>query len=269
MNTLVEKYHTMPESRRTSMWQIMHKLMIRFDKNISVKFMNYGFHHLHDDKKVGILHTDEENRYQIQLYDHLVEKINISNKDVLEVGSGRGGGAAYLNHYYSPKSYIGLEISNKTVDFCNMYYNEPGLSFLKGDASDLPFDKKSFDAVVNIESTGFCDNLSMLYNEVYRVLRDDGYFLYADSIKSNMVETIKHQIRMAGFIIEHKQDITRNVIAALNEDNKRKEELIKAQIPGIMKRTFRQFAGIKGSERYKSFIDGEYKYMSFALKKIS
>ena len=150
-----------------------------------------------------------------------------------------------------------------------MYYNEPGLSFVKGDATNIPFEKDSFDIVINIESTGFCDNLPKLFDEVYRVLRKDGIFLFADIIESNNVETVKHQLRMAGFIIEYKQDITRNVIAALNEDNKRKEELIKEQIPGIMKKTFRQFAGTKDSERYRSFINGDLKYMSFVLKKIS
>lgn len=269
MNTLVEKYQTMPEARKKPMWQILHKLMIRFDKKISVKYMNYGFHHLQEDKKISLLNTDEENRYQIQLYDHVVEKVDLYHKDILEVGSGRGGGASYLNHYYTPKNYTGIDISTSTVEFCNMYYNEPGLSFVKGDATNLPFDDKSFDSVINIESTGFCDNLPKLFNEVYRVLRDDGSFLFADIIESNHIETVKHQLRMAGFTIEYKQDITRNVIAALNEDNKRKEKLIKEQIPGMMKKTFRQFAGTVDSERYKSFIDGKYKYLSFVLKKIS
>ncbi len=268
MNVFVEKYHVFPETTKKPMWQIMHKLMIRFDKNISVKFMNYGFHHLEKDKKISLLKDEEKDRYCIQLYDHVTEKVDLYYKDVLEVGSGRGGGASYLNRYYTPKSYTGLDISHSLINFCNIYYKEPCLSFVKGDGNKLPFDKNSFDIVINIESGRCCGNLPTFFNHVYDVLRKDGVFLFADIIEHNKVETLKHYLRMAGFTIEYKQDITDNIMAALSNDSKRKEALIKEKIPFFMQNSFRQFAGTKDTEKYNSFKDGQLKYMSFVLKKI-
>lgn len=269
MDVFVEKYCEFPTRFRKPMWQIWHKLMIRFDKDISANFMNYGFQHLDEHIKVDLLDKDVKNRYCIQLYDHVIEKANLSDKDVLEVGSGRGGGASYINRYHKPKTYVGLDISTSIIDFCNMYYNEPGLSFVKGDATNLPFEKDSFDAVINVESARCYSKLSKFFNGVYHVLRNDGYFLFADMIEDDEIETMKHQLRTAGFTIEHKQDITQNVVAALNRDTQRRENLINDKIPGFMKKAFKQFAGTKDSERYESFVNGKFKYMSFVLRKIT
>lgn len=252
-------------SKRT----ILNRIMEHSRQNTTSNFMNYGFHHLSENEKINLLYDDEKNRCYIQLYDHVISKFDPHYKDILEVNSGRGGGASYINRYYTPKTFTGLETTSGLVNFCNNYYNEPGLRFVKGKIDNLPFDKESFDAVVNIGSSKFYESLPSFFNEVYRVLKKDSLFLYADIIEKNLIETVKHHLRMAGFTIEYKKDITKNVIAAFDEDYKNNEESFKEYIPDFMKKAFSPFSKTKNTDTTASLIQGKSSYLNFVLKKIS
>ena len=58
---------------------------------------------------------DEQEQYNLQLYHYLVstltQKQNLRGLDILEVGSGRGGGISFIVRYMSPRSAIGIDIS--------------------------------------------------------------------------------------------------------------------------------------------------------------
>ena len=268
MNVLVKKYCELPRVIRRPMWQVWHKLMIRFDKDISVHFMNYGYDDPLQKDLVRLEKSDEPNRYCIQLYDHVVRKAAIAGKDVLEVGSGRGGGASYITRYFKPKSYTGLDISGSIIDFCNQYYNVPGLSFVRGIAEDQPFHDQSFDVVINVESARCYSSLTTFFNEVHRVLRPGGVFLFADMMDPSESGSIRDQLAGSGFQLIQETNITRNVAHALDKDTQRRETLIEQKIPGFLKKSFAQFAGTKGTERYDSFSNGKFVYMSYMLAKI-
>ena len=267
MNILVKKYCELPSTIRKPMWQVWHKLLIRFDKEVSVHFMNYGYDDPCQIDPIPLKKEDEPNRYCIQLYDHVVNKISLKNKDVLEVGSGRGGGASYIARYYKPKSYTGLDISGSIIDFCNRFYTVPGLSFVRGIAENQPFAGQSFDAVVNVESARCYSSLEIFFNEVYRVLREKGKFLFADMMHPHELGTIRKKLNKAGFRIHSEKDITKNVAHGLNKDSGRREKLIQEKIPGFLRKSFAQFAGAKGTDRNESFSNGKFIYFSFILEK--
>jgi len=105
MRTLVEKYFEMPAAVRRPMWRVWHNLIIRFDKNKEAVYMNYDYQSLDEAEKLQLLSEDENNRYCAQLYDFVVSKVDVKDKDILEVGSGRGGGASHITSYRKPKSY--------------------------------------------------------------------------------------------------------------------------------------------------------------------
>ncbi len=267
MSLLIKKYCEMPSTIRKPMWQVWHKLLIRFDKDVAVHFMNYGYDDPSQINPIQLKKVDEPNRYCIQLYDHVVRKATIENKDVLEVGSGRGGGASYIARYFKPKSYIGLDISGSIIDFCNRYYNVPGLSFVRGIAENLPFEDKSFDVIVNVESARCYSSLDTFFNQVSRVLRDKGTFLFADMMSPKELPIIRKKLNKAGFTLLSETDITKNVAHGLNKDSGRREDLIQDKVPGFLKKSFAQFAGAKGTERNNSFSNGKFVYMSFMLVK--
>ena len=61
-------------------------------------FMNYGYAAPAADADTipRLQPADERDRLCIQLYLHAIDHADLRGKDVLEVGSGRGGGASYI-----------------------------------------------------------------------------------------------------------------------------------------------------------------------------
>lgn len=267
MTNFVDNYCEFPAVLRRPMWRIWHNLLNRFVKDSTVNFMNYGYAGLNGDQPIELEKIDESDRYCIQLYDHVVRSVKLEDKTVLEVGSGRGGGAHYIARYYKPKKYTGVDISSGVIKFCNREYKVPGLSFVEGRAEKIPFDAESYDAVVNVESARCYSNLNTFFREVHRILHPDGYFLFADMIEKSEVEDIRNKLHACGFKTLKETEITQNVAKGLDLDTHRRETLINKKIPGILKSLFEKFAGTKGSTRYESFNNGKFQYWSFVLTK--
>ncbi len=267
MINFVDNYCEFPSFFRRPMWRLWHNLVIRFVKDSSVNFMNYGFEGLNGDPVVQLEKKDERDRYCIQLYHHLANSIELKNKRVLEVGSGRGGGAYFIARYHDPLQYTGMDISSGVINFCKSNYTYPGLTFTEGRAEKIPFDNEAYDAVVNVESARCYSSLDAFFSEVYRVLQMDGHFLFADMIDNNEVDSIRNKLNNAGFRIISEKDITKNVAKGLELDSDRRQQLISRKIPGILRNSFESFAGTKGTKRFESFHNGHFCYKSYLLAK--
>ena len=48
--------------------------------------------------------------------DTAAASVSITGLKALEIGSGRGGGAAFVNKYYKPEMMVGLDYSPYAVD---------------------------------------------------------------------------------------------------------------------------------------------------------
>jgi ubiquinone/menaquinone biosynthesis C-methylase UbiE len=267
MANVVDNYCDIPAVFRRPMWRVWHKLLIQFDKDSTVNFMNYGFEKINGEKVPELKKEDEINRFCIQLYDHVVNSIELKDKKVVEIGSGRGGGAHYISKYFKPESYTGVDISTSVIAFCNKYYQVPGLSFVHGRAEKIPIQSASVDVVVNVESARCYSDMNVFFDEVYRILKPDGYFLFADMVGTGEIHGIRQKLDNSGFNLEKEQDITSNVAKDLEMDTRRREALIQNKIPSLMKKSFKRFAGVKGTDRFNSFKNGKYEYWSFVLSK--
>jgi ubiquinone/menaquinone biosynthesis C-methylase UbiE len=267
MANFVDKYCEFPAVLRRPMWRVWHNLLIRFDKDSTVNFMNYGYAGLNGDQPIQLKSEDESDRYCIQLYDHVVHSVELENKRVLEIGSGRGGGANYIARYYKPTKYTGVDISAGVIQFCNRFYKVKGLTFLEGRAEKIPVESATYDAVVNVESARCYSDIKTFFNEVNRVLTIDGHFLFADMIGNAEVDDIRTKLNESGFLIISEKNITKNVAKGLDLDTSRREALIERKIPGPLKKSFASFAGTRGTTRYNSFNNGKFEYWSFVLTK--
>ena len=245
-------------------WKFWYQYLTNLDKKADMIFMNYGYE---SKRKVLLEKVDEGNRYCIQLYDHVIHKVNLKNLDVLEVGCGRGGGSSYIMKYIHPKSMIGLDFSDKAIEFCKKHYIIKGLSFIAGDAESLPFDSNKFNVVINIESSHCYANMTKFLSEVSRVLKKAGYFLFADFRKKEDLGILFEQLNNSGFELLDQQNITKNALKLLDLDNVRKIKLIERKVPMIFRRIFYEFAAIGSSDVYESFKTGKREYFSFILKK--
>ncbi len=251
----------------TRMGHFVYSYASRLDKDAEAIFLNYGY--AEDGLKLDLRKEDNNNRYCIQLYNHIVTSLPVELKglDVLEVGSGRGGGASYIARYFNPGSITGLDLCRKAVKFCTEHYAVNGVSFVCGDALNLPFQNNSLDVVIGVESSHGYPNINRFFSEVIRVLRPGGYFLLSDFRNKNAIGLLREQLCGSGLRILKEEVITPNVIKALDLDSGRREKLIKKLVPKLIHKPSMALAGVKGTAAYKSFVTGKRAYLNFVLQK--
>jgi ubiquinone/menaquinone biosynthesis C-methylase UbiE len=232
------------------------------------RFMNYGYSALDAAEPQLILQADDEpDRYAIQLYHRVAGAIDLKGREVLEIGSGRGGGSSFVKRYHHPSHMTGVDISAKAIQFCREHHRIDELSFLQGDAEALPLGDHAFDAVFNVESSHCYGSMPVFLREVNRVLRPGGHFLFADFRATSELGQLQAQLAGSGMAILEHQDITPQVLAALRQDSARKLAMIKGRVSQPLIGTFRQFAGIEGSDIYAGFQSGTVGYVRYVLQK--
>jgi ubiquinone/menaquinone biosynthesis C-methylase UbiE len=239
----------------------------RLDKQHNMTFMNYGFAGLDGAPPPALFAQDERDRYGIQLYHHLTSGIEMAGRDVLEVGSGRGGGCSYIARYVGPRSVTGLDVAGRAVDYCTSHHATAGLRFVQGDAEALPFAEGSFDVVINVESSHYYASMPRFLSEVRRVLRAGGLLLFTDFRTGRGLDTLRQQVAGSGFEVVREELITANVLLALQLDEERKLELINSKVPWLVRKVFKEFASTRGTATYESFNRRHWEYISFILRK--
>jgi ubiquinone/menaquinone biosynthesis C-methylase UbiE len=237
----------------------------RVDKNAEILFMNFGYSNHNDKLKLD--QKDVPNRYSIQLYHHLVDGIQLENKQILEVGCGRGGGLNFVNRRFKPKSTCGLDMDKTAVKFCTKYYNIGNESFLQGDAQNLPFQDNSFDILMNVESSHRYPNMKAFLSETFRTLRPGGYMLFTDFRYDYEMSEMLDQFKSSGLKLLSQEDITANVVKALENDDERRRKLIQKLAPKFLHGLALNFAGAVGSETYEFFRTRKYVYVKYILQK--
>jgi len=267
----IKLLYRFPLKVRRPFVRMWYEYISGLDRDADVIFMNYGWASLDPEAEPLTLRPeDETNRYCIQLYHRVASAVDLRGLDVLEVGCGRGGGAAYVARYLGPRSMTGLDLAAKAIEFCQRHYAIPGLTFVQGDAEALEFAADTFDVVINIESSHCYAAMSKFLIGVHRVLRPGGYFLFADLRKKEHIKTLRRQFKDSGLTVLKEETINDNVIKALELDNARKEALIKRKVPRVFQPLFCEFAGIEGTfSRNASFRSGDLVYLLSVLRKES
>jgi ubiquinone/menaquinone biosynthesis C-methylase UbiE len=232
------------------------------------KFMNYGYTPQDVSQKLSLKSEDEINRTCIQLYHHVANAVELDGRKVLEVGSGRGGGADYIKRYLRPASMVGVDFSNKAVNLCRQHYSIEGLSFEQSDAERLHFNDRSFDVVVNIESSHCYGSMDDFLSQVKRVLKPGGHFLFTDFRDCEKLDELDKQLDRTAMRRIKQENITPNVINALDADHDRRMAHIQRGIPKVFRQLMREFAGNKGTWIYNGFMDGSIVYQNFVFQKI-
>ena len=231
--------------------------------------MNYGFAPA-DGTSIALRldDHDEPDRLCIQLYELVARPADLNGKEVLEVGSGRGGGASYLARYHQPAQMTGVDFSPQAVKFCGERHSGvANLKFSVGDAEALSFPDASFDAVINVESSHCYGDVCKFFAEAHRVLRPGGWFLFADLRGSKEGSDLEGMLRRQPWQSVEKEEITAGVLKALELDDVRKRTMIERMIPARLRPLFEEFAGLTGSKVYRGLQSGDLIYLRFALRK--
>ena len=248
--------------------QYWYRYVTRTVKDAPIVFLNYGYVHLDRDAKAVELHeADEANRIFIHLYHRVAGAVDLRGRDVLEVSCGHGGGASYITRYLKPRSLLGVDLNTSAIEFCKRYHFHEGLRFSHGDAESLHFDDHSFDAVVNVEASHCYGYMERFLAEVARVLRPGGHFLFADIRRREESDRLHDQLVRSGLEIVEKENITPNILRAMESDSERRLRLIKQLAPQVFHYFFQQFAGTKGTGIYEAFHSGDSLYLRYRLRK--
>jgi ubiquinone/menaquinone biosynthesis C-methylase UbiE len=246
-------------------FRIWYWYISKTDKDADVLFMNYGY--AEHDSMID-LHPDmEKNRYSVQLYHHLGSSVDLKDKSIVEIGSGRGGGLAYINKAFSPATAIGIDLNQEAVKFCNLYHGTDTLEFKHGDAQNLSLQSNSCEVVINVESSHRYPKMELFLAEVKRILKPGGYFLFTDFRFDHEMEDLKKMLHLTDLRLVTEKLITRNVVLALDRDNARRQGLIKKMIPSFLHKVAYNFAGVPGSETHNRFATGKYEYITYIMQK--
>lgn len=146
---------------------------------------------LNNVKREDIAGVDEFHVRGAQVSKELAESIEIKNARLLDVGCGIGGPARMLADEYNCQ-VTGIDLSQEFIRTATNLSKLVGLSastnFICGDATELPFEDKSFDIVWTQHVQMNVENKKKFYSEISRVLSDDGIFLYYDIFKKGHEE---------------------------------------------------------------------------------
>ncbi len=152
--------------------------------------MNHGYALLPGELMAGEIAVDPRQleHLALQLYGLLAVAAahpggTLAGLDVLEVGSGRGGGAVHVARRFGPRRTVALDVSPAATRLARgLHGTAAGVEFASGDAENLPFAAGSFDVVLNVESAHCYGSLPRFLENVRRVLRPGGRLGFADFV---------------------------------------------------------------------------------------
>lgn len=254
---------------RKGLWRTVYNTMHQDMPTEQMIFMNLGYA---GDDEPALPSPIPIDHYPRQMYERVVAHIDLRDKSVLEVGCGRGGGAAHLHTRFGSRSYVGLDLTPAGIERCRARHQVPGLRFIEGDAMKLPFGADSLDAVVNIESSHCYPSRARFFGEVQRVLRPGGWFLFADLIWP-LVDTVTKydlddMLAASGLVVVESEDITSNVVRSRDflAADPSYEKTLGAWLPRGKKWT-KESLFFPGGFHYECFADRRATYWRWVLQK--
>ena len=259
---------------RSALWKLNRSVQKPFYSWVSRRvdddtlFSNWGYE---EDPPMDLPldAEDEPNRYPIGLYHATAtQRGDLTGKRVLEVGCGHGGGASYLVRTLRPASYVGLDLNASGIEFCRRRHQLPGLEFVAGNAEDLPFASQSFDALINVESSGCYPHFDRFLSEVERVLRPEGTFLYTDARLSYQCDRWEADLgSVPGMRIVSGREINIEVLRGMELNSARWATVMDSLLPGFLRRVARSMGPLQGSALYRDVQTGAYSYRMYSLTK--
>jgi len=183
--------------------------------NSFFEFMNHGFYPPYRSLEKYFL------RNQASLYFNLIEGLDLSNKSLLDIGCGRGGGALVYKNHTNIKNISACDINPLSIEFCKTSYT--GIDFKVCNATALQYNDQSFNIITNVESAHCYSNFEKFISEVHRVLAPGGVFCYTDIFgddTSRGVSRITTLYQSNLFKNIEEKNITKNVMDSCRDNIK-------------------------------------------------
>jgi len=247
-----------------------YNFISRLDTRDDLLFLNHGFAPVEGDPKtIDLAPREEKDRYSIQLYNQLAERVNWTGKDAAEISSGRGGGTDWVARIFYPRKLVGLDIAQISTDFCNKRYKTQGLEFVTGDAQDMPFEDASFDIIFTVESSLNYPDFDTFLRETRRVLRPNGHLLICDYRRRGHAQKFENSLHNCGLEVLSFESIAPQVIRGLELSEERKVAVVDKYSPRFLRPLIGRFARLSGREdsELELFTSGAKVYFASVLRK--
>lgn len=123
--------------------------------------------------------------------------IDLKGKHVLDIGCGIAGIDMLLVQEHGAAHVTGIDIEDELVQEGRERVARAALSsqitLQTVSPGKLPFEDKSFDVVFTKDSLIHIEDKSAIYNEIYRVLKDDGYLTMSDWFGSEQASSLEFE----------------------------------------------------------------------------
>ena len=236
--------------------------------------MNYGYAPLPTEQLPVPIAAPE--RLALQLYWYVATSGShgdkLSDLDILEIGSGRGGGAACIAYGLRLKTLVALDFSSSATQLARTRHQRDGVpEYVQGDAEQLLFDAERFDIVLNVESAHCYGSIPRFLDEVHRVLRPGGELLFADLVsqRNNARQRLEAALKGGPLRCIQIKDITPNVVRALQLDEERKQEMLDQWVTGPFRTFARGAYAMEGTAMRRELEAGQTVYLAAVLRKES
>jgi len=227
-------------------------------------FLNFGFADAAESKTDGGL--AELELLCRRLYEVVLGPVPNEGR-ALEIGCGRGGGAAHLLEGRPALSYLGLDLSREHVLACRRRFSsDTRAQFAVADAARLPVSDGRFEIAMSIEACHHFEHLDAFCSEVRRVLRPAGWLLLAGIWQAGQDSTAVFDDN--GLRVVERADITANVVASLARTSAVRQELVESlDLPQRFQPFLMSWAGVRGSGSYEELASGERLYLRYRLQR--
>lgn len=198
------------------------------------------------------------------LYEKLVEGVDISGKEVLEVGCGRGGGCAHLAQKYQPAHMTGLDLSRANIRLSRKFNRDNNNEFVRGSGSDFQLNRQ-FDVVINLESSHAYPSVPDFLEYVKAHLKPQGVFCYSDIFHTPVFEKLEFVIAEKGFVIVEKENISEQVAASIKANAIHWTPMAE-KYPRMVPMKIHDVNVSTHSHPYRGLLDGSVSYWRYVLR---
>mgnify|MGYP006430486113 CR=1 FL=1 len=156
------------------------KDVLRCVKNNDKDYMNFGYW---ETDKITLAEANTK------LSDLTINQLKNKGGRTLDVGCVYGEQDIYWTKRYK-MNITAIDISKKQINECKEKAKRDslkGIKFMKASATNLPFQDKSYDNIVCLESAFHYKPRTDFFKESYRVLKEESEMVIADlTVKKNM-----------------------------------------------------------------------------------
>ena len=149
-------------------------------------------------KAAQVYESDHAGIYEIckDDYPQMLEELQSESfEDVLDVGCGTGAVLELLHGEYPEKRLTGLDLTPRMIEVARAKQLE-NVRFIVGDAEALPFESRSFDAVLCSNSFHHYPHPEKFFSEAARVLRPGGRLILRDYTSNDFVVWLMNNLEL-------------------------------------------------------------------------